>query len=114
MSSSGHDYQPRKAGPPLYLLAVVLGCAAAWGLGGWLLGLAPLWLLLLAATLAAMLGCAMDEYIGEAIMLSTLIAVLTTLLYHYGPQAAFFRAGLVGAACGFCLGKLVIGVWKEL
>lgn len=113
---SVHDSQDRDAreGHLPYLLSFILGGISAWGIGGLLLGLAPLWMLLPAACLGALFGCFMDENIGEAIVLSVIVSLLCYFIYHVGPQGEIFKAGMIGTVCGFCCGKLVIGAWREL
>ena len=114
MNESDNNDQATKALALPYLLSIVLGCTSAWGIGSLLLGLNPLWMLLLAATFGALLGCSLGENVGEAIVLTVLIALLTYFFYHVGPQSPTFKAALVTGACGFCAGALVHGAWKEL
>ena len=114
MNEPENGYSPREAGWIIYLLSVALGCGIAWLVGYQLLELTPLWVMVMAAPLGAMVGCFLGENIVEAIILTGVIATLSAVLLNVGPQAPTVKAALVALACGFCSGKVVHGIWKEI
>lgn len=107
-------YIPVTPETPIYLIGALLGSVAAYIVASFWLGLTPAWLALLCGAPAALFGVFMLENIGEAIVLSAVVAVLTVIILTTSTGFALLKGIFVSLACGFIAGKLVVGVWKEI
>lgn len=107
-------YVPAKPGITLYLFGAILGAVVAYLVATTWLGLSPLWVALLFGALAALIGVFMLENIGEAIVVTIILCVLMVMVITVVPGFAMLKSGFVPLACGLSVGKLVVGIWKEV
>jgi len=56
----------------------------------------------------------MGENVGDAIMFSLILGIIVTVFLISGPEIAILRAGIIPVATGLCVGKLVVGISKEM
>jgi hypothetical protein len=64
--------------------------------------------------LSALIGVFMLENIGEAIVVTIILCVLMVIVITVVPGFAMLKSGFVPFACGLSVGKLVVGIWKEV
>ena len=107
-------YIPVSPKLPTYLLAGLLGAIAAYLIASFWLGLSPVWAALPLGTIGALFGVFMLENIGEAIVMTAILCVLMAVLIPSVSGFAMLKAAVVPLACGLSVGKLVVGIWKEV
>jgi F0F1-type ATP synthase membrane subunit a len=98
----------------VYFVALILGSAVSFALATYWLELSPAWLALLVGAVCGLIGSFLGENIGDAIMFSLILSLMVFLFIKSGPEIAIVRAGIVPIATGFCVGKLVYGIWNEI
>jgi len=102
------------SGIVVYFFALILGSGASFALATYWLEFSPGWLALLAGAVFSIVGAFLGENVGEAIILSFIAAILVTVFITSGPEIAILRAGIIPVATGLCVGKLVVGISKEV
>ena len=107
-------YIPVAPKTPIYLLGALLGSITAYFIATYWLGLSPWWASPLLGTIGALFGLFMLENIGEAIVLTAILCVLVAIVLTTTLGFITLKAGAVPLVCGFCVGKLVVGSWKEI
>lgn len=114
MKEENSEYIVQEPGLFVYFVAVILGSGVSFALATYLLGLSPLWIALLVGAIFGTIGLFMGENIGEAIILCFGFYFLVFFVLKVAPEIEIVRAGIVPVATGFCVGKIVCGIWKEI
>ncbi len=113
MTNEDLEYRAQKPGHFVFFAAVILGSGISLVLATYLLTLSPAWIALLAGGICGALGFFLGENIGEALVFSFILGVLVFVFLKAGPEIGAIRACIVPMATGFCIGKLVYGIWEE-
>ena len=108
------EYKVQEPGLFVYIVAVVLGSGVSSVLATYLLGLSSLWVSLLLGTIFGVIGVFLGENIGEAIILCFGFGFLVFFLLKIASEIELVRASIVPIATGFCVGKIICGIWKEI
>ena len=114
MAKEDSEYRVQEPGLLVFIVAVILGSGVSFVLATYLLGLSPLWVALLVGAIFSIIGLFMGENIGEALIICFGFAFLVFFLLEIAPDIEIVRAGIVPVAAGFCVGKIVYGIWKEI
>lgn len=105
---------PEEPGALVYAVGFLLAAAVSAAVAGWWLGLMPTVFAALAGGLAGLVGVFTLDNIGEAVVLTVLVAVLMAAAASMNlPLPVLLKGLAVSGALGLCAGKLVCGVWKE-
>jgi len=102
------------SGVGIYFFAIILGSGASFAFATYWLEFSPGWLALLVGAVFATVGAFLEETVGDAIMFSLIVGIIVTVFIIAGPKIAILRAGIIPVATGLCVGKLVVGIWKEV
>ena len=108
------EYKVQEPGLFVYIVAVVLGSGVSFVLATYLLGLSSLWVSLLLGAIFGVIGVFLGENIGEAIILCFGFGFLVFFLLKIASEIELVRASIVPIATGFCVGKIICGIWKEI
>lgn len=114
MAKEDSEFRIQEPGLLVFVVAVILGSGVSFVLATYLLGLSPLWVALLLGAIFAIFGLFMGENIGEAVLLCFGIGLLVFFLLQIASEIKIVRASAVPVAAGFCAGKIVYGIWKEI
>jgi hypothetical protein len=114
MTEPDNQYTPREPSLPVFLVAAVLGAGVSLVLATHILELTSDWMSLLLGGTCGIVGLFMGENIGDAIIFTVVAALMVLLVLTVIPAVPSLRTVIVPVAAGFCLGKLVSGVWKEI
>ena len=98
----------------VYFFALILGSGFSFALATSWLEFSPGWLALLVGVVFSIVGAFLGENVGEAIIFSFIVAILVTVFIASGQEIAILRAGIIPVATGLCVGKLVVGISKEV
>jgi hypothetical protein len=108
------EYKVQEPGLFVYIVAVVLGSGVSFVLATYLLGLSSLWVSLLLGAIFGIIGLFLGENIVEAIILCFGFGFLVFFLLKIASEIELVRASIVPIATGFCVGKIICGIWKEI
>ena len=108
------EYEVQEPGLFVYIVAVVLGSGVSFVLATYLPGLSSLWVSLLLGAIFGVIGVFLGENIGEAIILCFGFGFLVFFLLKIASEIELVRASIVPIATGFCVGKIICGIWKEI
>ncbi len=114
MAEAENTYGKAEPGLIVYLVALVLGAGVAFAIATLWLDVTPGWLALVVGAALALLGVFSIENVGDAIMFSLILSLIVFGLVKLVPGLVAIKAGVVPGACGLSVGKLVVGVWKEV
>lgn len=114
MTNEENEYRVPEPGFFVYFVAIILGSGASIGLATYLLGLSSLWVALLLGAIFGCFGLFMGENIVEAIILCFAFGFLVFFILNFASEIEIIRASIVPIATGFCVGKIVAGIWSEL
>ena len=114
MKKEDSEYRVQEPGLFVFLVAVILGSGVSFALATYLLGLSPLWVALLVGAIFGVIGVFLGENIVEAIILCFVFGSLVFFLLNVASEIEIIRASIVPIATGFCVGKIVCGIWKEI
>jgi hypothetical protein len=104
----------RFPGIGMYFFAIILGSGASFFLATYWLEFTPYWIALLVGAVFSTLGAFLGETVGDAIMFSLISVVTVTVFITLVPGIAIVRVGIIPVVTGLCVGKLLVGVWKEV
>ena len=102
------------SGVVVYFFALILGSGASFALATYCLEFSPGWLALLVGAVFSIFGVFLGENVVEAIIFSFIVGILVTVFITSGPEIAILRVGIIPAATGLCVGKLIVGISKEV
>ena len=108
------EYKVQEPGLFVYIVAVVLGSGVSFVLATYLLGLSSLWVSLLLGAIFGLIGLFLGENIVEAIILCFAFGFLVFFILQVAPEIEIIRVSIVPIATGFCVGRIVAGIWREL
>jgi hypothetical protein len=94
------------------MIAVALAVAAAFTLIKVVAGTVDLWVVMGVAAAFALLGTFGDN-IGDAIMFTIIIVVLSAFVFAFLPIPPFWKHVWLSAGAGVCTGKLVWGLYTD-
>jgi len=114
MTKEDSEYRVQEPGLFVYFVAIILGSGASIVLATYLLGLSPLWVALLLGAILGGIGLFSGENIVEAIILCFGFGFLVFFLLKVASEIQIIRASIVPIATGFCVGRIVAGIWREL
>lgn len=114
MTKEDSKYRAQKTGLFVFFVAMILGSVISFVFATYMLNLSPAWIALLAGAVCSVLGFGLGENIGDAIVFSFIFGLMVFLFLKVGPEIGIIRTGIVPIATGFCVGKLVHGIWKEI
>ena len=114
MVKEDSEYRVQEPGLLVFIVAVILGSGVSCVLATYLLGLSPLWVALLVGAIFGIIGLFLGENIGEAIISCLGFGFLVFFLLQIAPEIEIVRVSIVPIATGFCAGKIVHGIWKEI
>ena len=97
-----------------YIAAIFLGAGSSFMLATFWLETSSLVLSLSGGAVSSMIGVSMWENFGEAVVFSFILGILAAGIYAFGPEIAILKKGIVPVVIGFCVGKLVVGISKEM
>lgn len=97
-----------------YLLGIAIAAATSILISAYWLDTAPVWLAGVLGGGFGSLGVALAENIGDALMFSLVCAIVMAVVLLQVPGMPLWKGVVLSAAVGFCSGKLVGGVWKEM
>lgn len=98
----------------IYFFALILGSGASFALSTYWLEFSPCWIALLVGAVFSIVGAFLGENVGDAIMFSLIVGIIVTVFIISGPEIAILRAGIIPVATGLCIGKLVVGISKDV
>jgi len=110
------DSENRIQEPGLFVLfvAVVLGSGSSFVFATYVLNLAPAWVAIPGGAFCSVVGFMLGENVGDAIVFSIFFCLLVFVFLKTGPEIEIIKTGIIPIATGFCAGKLVYGIWKEI
>jgi hypothetical protein len=114
MIEEDSEFRVQEPGLSVFIVAVILGSGVSFVLATYLLGLSPLWVALPVGGIFSVFGLFMGENIVEAVILSFVCALVVFFLLQIIPSIKIIRSAIVPIAAGFCVGKIVYGVWTEI
>ena len=114
MAKEDSEYRVQEPGLLVFIVAVTLGSGVSFVLATYLLGLSPFWVALLVGAIFGVIGLFLGENIGEAIIFCFGFGFLVFFLLQIAPEIKIVRTSVVPIATGFCAGKIVYGIWKEI
>lgn len=114
MTKEDSKYRVQEPGLFVYFIAVILGSGVSTVLATYLLGLSTIWVALLLGAIFGGIGLFLGENIVEAIILCFVFGVLVFLLLRVVSQIEIIRSSIVPIATGFCVGRIVAGIRREL
>jgi len=114
MTKEVDEYRVKKPGLLVLFFAVILGSGASLALTTYLLEMSSAWVALAVGATFGIFGFSLGENIGDAIIFSLIVGLLVFFFIKVGPDLEIIRAVIVPIATGFCVGKLVYGIWKEV
>ncbi len=114
MAKEDSENRAQEPGLFVFFVAMIIGSVISFVLATYMLNLSPAWIALLAGAVCSVLGFFLGENIGDAIVFSFIFGLLILFFLKVGPEIGIIRAGIVPIATGFCAGKLVYGIWKEI
>lgn len=114
MAKEDSEYRVQEPGLLVFIIAVIIGSGVSFVLATYLLGLSPLWVALLVGATFAIIGLFMGENIVEAVILCFGFGFLVFFLLEIASEIEIVRVSVVPMAAGFCAGKIVYGIWKEI
>ncbi len=114
MTREDNEYRVQEPGLLVFFITIILGSGASFALATYLLKLSLAWVALLSGAVCGILGLFLGENIGDAIIFSLILGLLVFLFIKVGPEIEIIRTVIVPIATGFCTGKLVYGIWKEI
>jgi hypothetical protein len=109
--SQSKKYQ---SGVRISLPALILGSGASFAFATRWLKVSPGWLAFLLGAVFSIVGAFLGENVGDAIMFSAIVGTIVTVFFIIGPEIAILRAEIIPVATGLCIGKLVVGISKEV
>ena len=95
-------------------VAAALAAAVSFVLATYLLELSPARIALLVGAVCGILGFGLGENVGDAIVFSLILGLLVFMFIQLVPEMIMARILIVPLATGFCVGKLVYGIWREV
>jgi hypothetical protein len=114
MTKEESEYRVQEPGVFVYSVAIILGSGASTALATYLFGLSSLWVALLLGAIFGAIGLYLGENIVEAIILCFAFGFLVFFLLNIASEIKIIKASIVPIATGFCVGKIVAGIWREL
>jgi hypothetical protein len=114
MTKEDSEYRVQEPGFFVYFVAVTLGSGASIVLSTYLLGLSSFWVALLVGAIFGIIGLFLGENIVEAIILCFGFGFLVFFFINVASEIEIVKAGIVPVATGFCTGKIVSGIWREI
>ena len=114
MIKEDSEYRIQEPGILVFFVTVILSSVVSFALATYLLKLSPVWVALLAGAVCGVLGLFLGENIFDAIVFCFLMGLLVFIFIIVGPEIEIIRTAIVPMATGFCVGKLVYGIWKEI
>ncbi len=114
MTERDSKQRVHKPGLSVYFVALILGSGVSCALATHWLKLSPAWLALLVGAVCGLIGSFIGENIGDAIVFSLIMGLMVFFFIRSGLEIAIIRTGIVPVATGFCVGKLVYGIWNEI
>ena len=114
MIKEDSKYGVQEPGFFLYSVAIILGSGASTALATYLFGLSSMWVALLLGAIFGAIGLFLGENIVEAIILCFGFGFLVFFLLNVASEIKIIRVSIVPIATGFCVGKIVAGIWREL
>jgi hypothetical protein len=114
MAKADIEYKVQEPGLFVFIIAVILGSGVSFVLATYLLGLSSLWVSLLLGAIFGLIGLFLGENIAEAIIFCFGFGFLVFFLLKIASEIELVRASIVPIATGFCLGKIICGIWKEI
>lgn len=99
-----------------YALAALLGAALAAVLAGCAFATSTIVVAASVGSILAFFGALMDENMGEAVVFTVILGVICGVLLWLAPEhvASWVGTWAVPAVIGFCSGKMVVGMSREL
>jgi hypothetical protein len=114
MTKEDSEYRVQEPSLFVYFVVIILGSGLSIVLATYFLGLSPLWLALLLGAILGAIGLFLGENIVEAIILCFPFAFLVFFLLKVASEIEIIRVSIVPIATGFCVGRIVAGIWREL
>ena len=114
MTKEDSEYSVQEPGLSLYIVVATLGSGLSYVIASNLLELSPAWVALLVGAIFGVVGLFLGENIVEAIILCFVIGSLGYFLLNLAYDIQIIRVSIVPIATGFCVGKIVCGIWKEI
>ena len=114
MTKEDSAYRVQEPGLFVFIVAVILASGVSFVLATYLLGLSSLWVSLLMGAIFGVIGLFSGENIVEAIILCFVCGFLVFFFLKIAPEIEIVRASIVPIATGFCVRKIVYGIWKEI
>jgi hypothetical protein len=113
-SDEGSIYRRMLLRTSLYGLAAVVGALASALIATHWLDLLSAWSASLIAGAFGGLGAALRENIGDALMMVVVSTALLAVFIFLTPVWPSLKGAVLSIAVGFCTGKLLGGIWKEV
>jgi hypothetical protein len=114
MAETENTYKQSEPGPLMYVCALILGSGGAFVTATLWLDVSPGWVALAVGATFALLGAFMGETIVETIIFALILSVVMFVFIKLIPGLMVIKAGVVPGASGLSIGKLAVGIWKEI
>ncbi|MEE9158772.1 MAG: hypothetical protein V3U60_10350 [Gammaproteobacteria bacterium] len=102
------------SGAGSHFFALVFGSGTSFALATYWLEVSPGWLALLVGAVFSIVGVFLGENIGDAIVFSLIGGIIVIVFFMSGLEIAILRAVIIPVVTGLCIGKLVVGISKEM
>ena len=114
MEEENNTHRPYLVGFGVYSIAVILGSGVSFALAAYWLELSSVWVAILLGGVFSVFGVFLGENVGEAIIFSFILGILVSVFILSGPKIPILRAVILPVAMGLSVGKLVVGISKEV
>ena len=113
MADRGSKNKKYLPGFGVYLVAIILGSGASFFIASYWFKFTPDWIALLVGAVFSIFGAFLGENVGDAIIFTLIAGVLVVVFIRFGPEIAIVKTGIIPIVTGFCVGKLLAGIWRE-